>query len=56
MEFVNARQVLMIELDGTDAETAARRIETALPDVVVWGEVDPIQAALLVMDRDLVAV
>ncbi len=54
MGFMN-RQILMVEIDGPNAETAARRIEALIPDARVWGEVDPIQAALLVLDRELVA-
>jgi hypothetical protein len=49
------RQVLMIEIDGPDVESAARRISAALPDAQVWGEVDPVEAALLVIDAGLVA-
>lgn len=49
------RQVLMIEVDGCDAETAAQRVIEAVPDAQVWGEVDPIDAALLVIDAGLVA-
>jgi hypothetical protein len=45
------RQILMIEIDGPDAETAARRLEAAIPDAKAWGEVDPCEAALLVMKR-----
>lgn len=51
---MNTRHVLMIELDG-DPVTAEWRIRAALPDAEVFGEVDPVQAALLVMDRELVA-
>lgn len=49
------RQILMVEIDGPDAETAARRLETALADARVWGEVDPVDAALLVFDAQLAA-
>lgn len=45
----------MVELNGDDAEIAARRIVDAFPDAQVWGEVDPVDAALLVIDRNLVA-
>lgn len=45
----------MVELNGNDAETAAKRITAAFPDAQVWGEVDPVDAALLVIDRNLVA-
>lgn len=48
---MTTRQVLMIEVDGCDPETAAARIEAALPDARVWGVVDPVEAALLVIDR-----
>lgn len=55
MDPVNPRQVLMIELDGDDAVTAARRVAEALLDAQVWGDVDPVDAALLVIDAGLVA-
>jgi hypothetical protein len=48
------RTVLMIEVDG-DAEAAAGRVAELAGDVVVWGEVDPTAAALLVVERDLLA-
>lgn len=51
MDPVN-RHVLMIEVDGTPAEVAGR-LEHLLPDARVWGEVDPVQAALLVIDAEL---
>ena len=42
-----SRRVLMIEVDdSTDAETLA----ALLPDAQVWGEVDPVDAALMVLD------
>lgn len=44
------RQILMVEIDGPDAETAARRLESVLPDAQVWGEIDGVDAALLVLD------
>lgn len=52
---VNPRQILMIELDAADIDAAAARIIAALPDAQVWGEVDPVDAALLVIDAGLVA-
>jgi hypothetical protein len=48
---MNPRQcVLMVELVG-DPVDAERRIRAALPDAEVFGEVDPVEAALLVMKR-----
>ncbi len=44
------RQILIVEIDGPNAETAAARIAAALPDAVVWGEADPATAALLVLN------
>lgn len=55
MGCVNPRQVLMIEVAGDDAAAAARRVAEALPDAQVWGDVDPVDAALLVIDAALVA-
>lgn len=52
MEDMN-RHVLMVEIDSPDAETAAQRIEAALPDAVVWGAVDGVDAALLVLNAKL---
>jgi hypothetical protein len=49
------RCVVMVELDGDPADAAAR-LEAALPDAVVWGSVEPTQAALLVLDAELPAV
>lgn len=51
---VTARHVLIVELDGDPAE-AEQRIKAALPDACVFGEVDPVDAALMVVERDLVA-
>lgn len=45
----------MIEVDGDDAVIAARRVAEALPDAQVWGDVDPVDAALLVIDAELIA-
>lgn len=45
----------MIELDADDATTAAARVLAALPDAQVWSKVDPVDAALLVIDAGLVA-
>jgi hypothetical protein len=47
------RQILMVEIDGPDAETAAARIEALLADARVWGEVDGVDAALLVLNAQL---
>lgn len=47
------RVVLMVEIDSPNAETAAARLSDALPDATVWGEVDGVDAALLIMDRHL---
>jgi hypothetical protein len=47
------RQILMVEIDGPDVETAATRIEAALADARVWGEVDGVDAALLVWNAKL---
>jgi hypothetical protein len=47
------RQILMVEIDGPDVETAATRIEAALADARVWGEVDGVDAALLVLNAQL---
>ena len=55
MDPVNPRQVLMVEVDGDAAEAAAKRVAAALPDAQVWGGVDPVDAALLVIDAKLVA-
>ena len=52
---VVTRQILMVEIDGPDAETAAQRLEDLVPDARVWGEVDGVQAALLVIDSELTA-
>lgn len=49
------RQLLMIEVNATDVAEAARRITALLPDAQVWGDVDPVAAALLVIDGELVA-
>jgi hypothetical protein len=48
------RTVLMIEIDG-DAATAVERLGVACPDAQVWGEVDPVDAALYVLGDELVA-
>jgi hypothetical protein len=45
----------MVELDGEPADAAAR-LERALRDVRVWGSVDSVQAALMVLDAELPAV
>lgn len=45
----------MVEVSGEDAGDAADRLERALRDVRVWGEVDPTQAALLVLDAELIS-
>jgi hypothetical protein len=42
------RVVVMVELDG-DADTAAERLAAVCPDARVWGDVDPVEAALLVI-------
>jgi hypothetical protein len=47
------RRILMVEIKSPDAETAERRIVDALPDAVVWGEVDGVDAALLVLNAQL---
>jgi hypothetical protein len=49
------RCVVMVEVDGDPADAAAR-LEAALPDAVVWGSVEPTQAALIVLDAELPAV
>jgi hypothetical protein len=49
------RQILIVEIDAPDAETAARRIAAICPDAQVWGEVDPVDAAILVIDNCLSA-
>jgi hypothetical protein len=47
------RRVLMIEVDArADVE---QRVVAALPDAQLWGEVDPVEAAMLVMERELAA-
>lgn len=50
MVFVSNHVVLMIEVAAPDADAAAALVES-LPGVTTWGEVDPVQAALLVVDR-----
>jgi hypothetical protein len=50
------RQLLMIEVNSATVLEAARRIVDALPDAQVWGNVDPVDAALLVIDQQLPAV
>lgn len=47
------RRVLMIEIDCPNAESGAQRIEALLEDAVVWGEVDGVDAALLVLNANL---
>ena len=47
------RIILMVEINGPDAETAANRLEALAPDVRVWGEVDGVDAALLVLNMQL---
>jgi hypothetical protein len=47
------RRILMVEIASPDAETAERLICEALPDAVVWGEVDGVDAALLVLNAQL---
>lgn len=49
------RQVLMIEINGDTPAAAAERLATALPDVQVWGGVDPCEAALIVLDAERAA-
>lgn len=49
------RHVLMVELPARDAQQAADILEDAFPNLRVWGEVDPVDAALLVVTRDLAA-
>lgn len=41
----------MIEVD--DRDNVEQRVAEVLPGTVVWGEVAPCQAAMLVLDRDL---
>jgi hypothetical protein len=50
------RQLLMIEVDADTVAEAALRIRAVLPDAQVWGDVDPVDAALLVIDQQLPAV
>lgn len=52
MYVVTTRHVLMIEVEG-DPRRVAARLEELVPDLQVFGEVDPIDAALLVVKRDL---
>lgn len=42
------RVVVMVELDG-DADSVVQRLTAACPDAQVWGDVDPVEAALLVI-------
>lgn len=42
-----SRRVLIIEVDDS---TTAEQLATLAPDVTVWGEVDPVAAALMVLD------
>ncbi len=44
------RQILIVEIDSPNIETAEARIVAALPDAVVWGEADPASAALLILN------
>lgn len=45
------RHLLMIELGGDDPVAAADRVHSALPDAQVWGDVDPVDAAILIIDK-----
>lgn len=47
------RRILMVEIEAPDAETAAQRLAAVMPDATVWGEVDGVDAALLVLTAKL---
>lgn len=44
------RHVLIIELCGDTLADAVERVKATLPDAQLWGDVDPVAAALLVID------
>jgi hypothetical protein len=43
----------MVEVEGETASEAAERVALLLPDAQVWGSLDPVEAALLVIGEQL---
>lgn len=42
-----SRRVLIIEIDES---TSSDELSALMPDAQVWGEIDPVEAALMVLD------